>query len=470
MPAATIACTLAGTAREVLQDGLTITHQLGERDTARVRLRRLRPNLWDAITLTINGTARFGGLVSRVREGGNPTGVNYYSDVDAIGWELYLDRVLASGKTYAVNSTLKSIVSDLTTTYLAGYGISLDAGMANGPAMQAQTYDRRSLADIFRELAAAANWTYRITPAKVLTWESAGATAAAWSVTDAVSNCVDDVVVDRDGTDYANKVWVVAGDASTPIVVSASDATEIAAHGLVEIFVTAPNVSDEGAASSLAAAFLTIKKSAGTLVSLTTTQHGTLPGQALSITLTPRGLSTASYLVQSVTDRCIAGRRMRYDVKASSLLRALAQWQDTFRSWSGSSSAAYSALLAAGPSGITVYPVGGDRIASVESAVPTWAEARNAVYVTINGTTFAGRLAVLHVHARAESAGVGVTPRLWNVTTGAAAATGTKTTSTTWQTQTIAVTLAGGDNVYRLEVLPDAANEAVYGQGYLEIH
>lgn len=110
---------------------------------------------------------------------------------------------------YPEGQTLKQVVTDLATL-LAGYGITLDAGMADGPTLPALSFPFVSLADAFEQLAVLSGWPVAIGPDQVLRVAPAGSTAFPHTIT---SDHVDLETVRRvdQRASYQNLVHLLYG-------------------------------------------------------------------------------------------------------------------------------------------------------------------------------------------------------------------------------------------------------------------
>lgn len=110
------------------------------------------------------------------------------------------------------------------------------------------------------------------------------------------------------------------------------------------------------------------------------------------------------------------------------------------------------------------FPLGGARLSSLTvAASPAWTP-------VIDWSTYraASSFSVrVRVSLWARSVGVGVTARLYDISTATAAATSSKVTATTATETTFTAALTAGHQ-YRLEVLSDTASESVYAIGVLE--
>lgn len=112
-----------------------------------------------------------------------------------------------------------------------------------------------------------------------------------------------------------------------------------------------------------------------------------------------------------------------------------------------------------------VGPLGGSRQQGVRHS--TWTPAPEYTEVVLD-TTKIGTSVVVRVEVKTENAATSVTPRLWNVTDGSAAGTGTASTSTSWSAQAFTATLPAGEKRYRLELLPSTTTHQVFGTGTVE--
>lgn len=210
MPAPTVAVTInSSVVAQVKQQDYTLSRALNARDTASIMLRQQRVTLNHTIVLHVNSVAVFGGLIRKTSEAGSPRGYNYYTRVAASSWEIYCDETWVS-RSYAAGTTLATIVADLLGTALSGTGIT--AGTVPSITFtEPLTYTRTAVSEIFNDLSTRSSLAWGITPGKVLNWEAIGTTTAPFNITDATTTLVDDVVVEQDMSEYANRVIIVGG-------------------------------------------------------------------------------------------------------------------------------------------------------------------------------------------------------------------------------------------------------------------
>jgi hypothetical protein len=120
--------------------------------------------------------------------------------------------------------------------------------------------------------------------------------------------------------------------------------------------------------------------------------------------------------------------------------------------------------------GRSSYFLGGSGIAAESSAGPSVINAVGYIDVMIDATALPTCTSVTAVvQCKTASAGVTVTPQVYNVTTAAVAGTGSAVTGTAWTTVTFAITVATGANTYRLRMTPGTAHIDCYSLGYLEV-
>ena len=108
------------------------------------------PALDEVVTVTDGATTIFGGIVTQVGEGGviEPSVSNLIRSVTATDFTVYCDQRVVN-KSYAVGQHLNDILSDLVTTYLSVFSVTLDGAQAQGAAFTEISWryldpDRRS--------------------------------------------------------------------------------------------------------------------------------------------------------------------------------------------------------------------------------------------------------------------------------------------------------------------------------------
>lgn len=260
-----------------------------------------------------------------------------------------------------------------------------------------------------------------------------------------------------------------------PFVVEYHDDVEIAAHGLQEQAKEAPDLTDWGSGLALVTAMVEGAVSNLRSVAYMTRDSGLHPGQTQTITVASRNLNT-TFLITDVTITNDSGNLIRYDIKLVEGTKYRGSWKDKYRQWNG---AAPKAAVSAGVAGALpgsnpnrqVYFLGGSAAEYVRdrSAGPNPNYiAASPMVVTLDPSTRGTNTVTVYVRMRAADAGVGVTPRLRNITDGTTAGTGDPVISQNWTIITFQATLAAGAKRYQLELLPSVLNKDVAAIGYLE--
>lgn len=205
--------TIAGTTKTI-QPGWTISETINGIDTFVCEVvsadGTYRPALDAEVILTESGTTIFGGYVDKPSEHG--TGglgrTPITTRINAVGYRaLPVRRVV---NTTIATGNLKAALTTLVT-YLSSYGVTLDAAQANGPTLEALTYEDRRLDTVLDELASVTGYVWQIDSSKKLRMFSVGTLTAPFSVTTANRKAVGDVTVDQSREHYANRVIVRAG-------------------------------------------------------------------------------------------------------------------------------------------------------------------------------------------------------------------------------------------------------------------
>lgn len=184
-----------------------------------------RPSLDQAVSIADGSTTLFHGTVTRVED--RPLAephIGTQTTITARATSQIVDQILVN-KTYAAGQTLHAVVSDLHTTYMVPYGITLDATMATGATLELQTFADVTLRDVFTHLSEITGWVWRITPSDELQWFAAGTKSASYSLTAANRQNTGAVTWDKTRQQYVNsvrvrygtesnvpKVWTTTGD------------------------------------------------------------------------------------------------------------------------------------------------------------------------------------------------------------------------------------------------------------------
>lgn len=193
---------------------LRIDYQLGARATAALEIldrdstqAAYRPTLDQRLEIkSSDGRSLFRGYVKGIEDQplGAP-GVSTVTQLDAIDdWFGAAQRRVS--RIYVAGSTLKSIVSDLVTTYLTVYGITLDPAMATGPTLPAVTFDQLSLEEAFNRLVDLSGWVYRLRPTGVLEWFAIGTKTRSFTLSAANKNIIGPITWTKSRGQYANRI------------------------------------------------------------------------------------------------------------------------------------------------------------------------------------------------------------------------------------------------------------------------
>lgn len=175
-----------------------------------------RLEVGDAIDLTEDGTRIYGGTIDQPAEAGfGGTGATAAIDlrVSAVDFNEIADRRevtldIVAGNVKAALVALEPFYDD--------YGVTLDAGQANGPALPALPYRGEKLRDVLNQISALTNhkWTWEIDYTKVLRFTEIASAATPFDVEDAdVEDHVDgDITVEQPtASEYGNFITVWAG-------------------------------------------------------------------------------------------------------------------------------------------------------------------------------------------------------------------------------------------------------------------
>ena len=170
-----------------------ITMKQNERSTATFLLAPgYVPNQYDVVTIyDVNGTtAVFGGVVNQCQTKGiEPASSKHFTVVNCIDFMIYTDWTFWT-KTYTATTTIKQILTDIISTNLSAYGITLDAAQDTGDTIQPFTVTNAKVSDYLRSLATGATGGRVLTmsPAGALRCVVPGTSTTPFSVSDAAPN------------------------------------------------------------------------------------------------------------------------------------------------------------------------------------------------------------------------------------------------------------------------------------------
>lgn len=419
----------------------------------------------------------FGGIITQPEQSWLVQGAGIVTTFDAEDYSTLAARRRLSATTSG-GFTGRDAIDYIVTNYLAAYGVTRDAGMPAGATLGALTYDYAPVSDVLNDivrLAAPAGWVWRIDSSLVLTaWAPGAGVPCPFTVTTGSSKIAGgDITVTRDRQYYANRVILVYSDGTaTPAVATADDAGEQASYGIYETAIRADGPFDSATAQDIADAYLAKFLVRPRTISFVTLEQGARAGQTLSVNLAARSL-VADFLITEVEYWDWQGKELFHKITAVEGGTLTASWKDQLGTWGGGSG---SGLVSIGGGVVTSqvgrasYPLGGSMFAGQQSAGPSVINAVSYQDVMLDTAAIgAGTSVTAVVTCRAATAGAKVTPQIYNVTTAAVAGTGSQVTGVTPTTVAFTITVAAGQNTYRLRMTPDTANIDVFTQGYLEV-
>lgn len=462
---------------DVLAKSLNLSATANGADSFRLavlsRTASYRPSLDEDVTLTVDGSPWFGGIITAIRERGasGPT-VAIVSEIDATDYtKLAQERVATED---FPSQSLAARLGTLVTNYLSAAGVTLHGSQATGPTLEATSYRLTRVDAILDEIATLADgWVWTIDASKVLRMYQPGTVSAPFNITVPVTTWYGDLTVEPTREEYANRVIVDLGSSSE----MAEDTGEQASLGrIVEVVVSAPDTTSSAQGQALAAAYLAQRMVTLKRVTYRTRENGLAPGMTQTITVPQRNINN-TYLITDVVTTW-NGTGWDHQVTAVEGLVYQTGWRETWRRMGGGSATAAGVTAGATTPALRfAYPLTGSGIEGVQTGTPGWIPATGysvtpgdgAVQVQINTVPRQTTSATIIARMRVGTSGTSFTARLYDVTDGVAC-TGTSSTvtSTTWVTVTWTVTLTSGSHFYELQVNPSHANEPVFISAYLE--
>lgn len=170
-----------------------------------------RPSIDHVLTVVEGAVTYFGGIITSPAEEGvlGEPGIPIVTRITAVDFSIlaqrrYVNETIPAG-------TLKAALVVLTT-YLASYGVTLDAGQVDGPTLPELVYEDKRLDEVLNELTVISNgyiWTISYT--KVLSMALPASTVAPFNVSDANGHAIGDILVEPNREDFANYIIVRAG-------------------------------------------------------------------------------------------------------------------------------------------------------------------------------------------------------------------------------------------------------------------
>lgn len=191
--------------------------------------------------------------------------------------------------------------------------------------------------------------------------ETLGAANATW-ILDTLANTITSVLtppyrVNPPPTGSVMSITYRAAFLSSSIV-SASDAGEIAAHGIWETVIQLPPDASPALAQALVAQELARRKVLQKLVHVKTYQTGARPGMSQTIQSAKRGISSSTFLIQEVNivDQGLASGDLLYSITALASPLFQPTWQSTVKQWSQTGGGATLAPAVAGGVAVPALP------------------------------------------------------------------------------------------------------------------
>ena len=473
--------TINGTPRDVKDGSLRIVDNVNRRSSLSASIRSLDGSYSpdeddDVVFEDASANVLFGGAVMKVEEDWQLQGDTLFSPIQCEDYTALAERRFISG---AVSAGLsgRDAIDLVVDNYLAPYGVTRDAGMGAGATLGELSYDYASAMQVINDivkLAAPDGWVWRIDEDKVLTaWAPGVGVPCPWSMTTGSSKVAGgDIRISRSLEYYANRVVLVYGDGtSTPATVDADDSGEQTTYGIYEKVIRAAGPFDATTAQAVCDAYLTKLLVRPRTIVFTTQEPGARAGQTLSVNLSARSL-VGDFLITQIETWDWQGKELFHRITAVEGGVLPPTWKDQAAGGGTGSSG----LVSGGGSviisqiGRSSYWLGGSMFAGDQSSGPSVLNAVDYVDVMLDTSAIgAGTSVTAVVMCKAATAGVTVTPQVYNVTTASVAGTGSGVTGTTITTVTFAITVTAGQNLYRLRMTPNTADVDVFVQGYLEV-
>lgn len=460
----------------VLVEGCSIEYRLAGRGTLRLTVvdetdpYDYRPGMLKEVSIAFGGSTLFAGLVTDVDETALVEGgQGVRSSVSAEDYSLYATRVYVN-KTYAADrgdKSIKYIVSDLRTTYLAQYNITLDMPVTTPDILGDVVFEKAACSECLDHVCALTGWIWYITTGKVLKCHAPGGEATPATLTTSNSKLVS---WSKQIGQYRNKETVYYTGGSY----TANNLTEQGLYGVFEHVTDAPDNTTSAGGQELAEALIRMYANFPKVATLTTYVTGFRAGQQGTVTINERGIN-GSYLMQSVRLDWEPGvERFRTTVEAVEGDERTGSWIDLWKSIFGGGLNAAAGGHTVGGQVITKYeavPVvfflGGSRMQDVQGA-GTW-DVPDYIDMWLDGSEYPVLTTrQVRVSCRSLNGSTSITPRWYNVTDNQENL-GAPVTSASWQNQVFSVTLASGLKQYRLQMVVGDSNGGVQCIGSLQL-
>lgn len=208
--------TIDGESVTVRVGTLVITEAANNRNTLTCEILSLdatyRLSGREEILVDDNGTRVFGGHISVPTEHAIDGQLvdEFAISITAVDFNELAERrtVIAGG--IPASFSLKAAVTSLAG-FLSDYGVTVDPGQVNGPALPLMTYDIKRVSDWFDDLSVITGFIWNINYHKVLSFTEPGTVDAPFAIEDDDDHTVDDISVEPSDTDFANRIILLAG-------------------------------------------------------------------------------------------------------------------------------------------------------------------------------------------------------------------------------------------------------------------
>lgn len=479
--------TIAGVARttKLKRGSLAITYTANARTSAEFVVvdnaaSPYRPALDDVVVISHDSVTLFEGVVVALDNAPLVHKWGAHVRVTCADYSQLAQRRMVNGAVTTAITT-KGVLTELCGIYLPT--VAIDAGMANGSARTALSFDMVRLDEVLTAVCDADGWVWEIrnvTGTKTLYAYAIGARTPAapsnFSYSDTITRGLTWTQT-RDVGAYTTSVHLryKNGAVTRPAVAPATIYDEV---------VAAPDVETETQANAVADAILARKAITPKLITLVTNTNGYRPGHSVILNFPAHGLNNITCNVQEVRTRELgasSGAVLEHtldlvETTEYALSGRHSLWLDFYRgAFSGGGAGGTSPAAAitgtvttVAGGGPTALFLGGSRHFDVVSS--SYVDVPDAVYVTLASADFSGLTPVVRAMVRAVAAGTQVKVELWNVTDASQVAESAWTApGTTWTAATITgITLASGTKVYALRLKGDNTTNGVQAIGYLE--
>lgn len=426
------------------------------------------PALDAEITLTYDGVRVFGGFIQdpRVRGILSQPVVPIKTEISAVDY-----NSLAQRQFFGLGIPAGSLKATLQLLVPYLEGVHLDPVQVDGPALPERPATIWQVDQLLDQLTTETGYLWEVDFHRTLRMFLPGSKTAPFDIVDGDRHVISDLTVAPTRTGYANTILVYG----TGVHSVASDAGEIAAHGVWQTLVLAPDVTTQADGDALAAAVLAAKLPTLKVIEYWTKTLGLERGMTQSIVQPKRGVNNTFLITELHLEGDGSGRGVRTKVTALEGLVWQPGWREVYKTWSGTGGgttvSGTGGVPTGGTTGALVYMfLGGSGLEAVSSPTPDWVPA-SAIEVQVD--TASRRSQTLRVTARLRVLdGGSVQARLFDTTmnlpcSGLSAAV----TGSGWTTTTFTATIPpSGPNAHyvRLELLPSLPNALVAATAYLE--